>query len=198
MQEYCKSGLLIAGFCTVLTGMFFLHCSSVFHWTDFLQHIRKIFHPADKPLLGKFISHSSPVFFLTVKSLCVCLGLNLYPSVVVFFLNQTSTILQKRRAWLWPSEDAPWPEARCLCSRQPHVCSWVKRGRGSDAGGGRGSFFFMSTLQYLRLSSKPAAKAFSSAKHFNAINLYKSFLRSLSLSPSVFLSGPLLLFSRSV
>lgn len=90
------------------------------------------------------------------------------------------------------SEVAPWPEARCLCSRQPHVCSWVKRGRGGDTGGGRGSFFFMSTLQFLRLSSASVVKAFSSAKHFNTINLYKSsFALYLSLYFSPILSSPL-------
>lgn len=29
-REHCKSGLFIVGFCTVVTGMFFLHSSSVF------------------------------------------------------------------------------------------------------------------------------------------------------------------------
>lgn len=64
--------------------------------------------------------------------------------------------------------------ATCLQLGQKRKREWCRRRKGE--------LFFMSTLQYLRLSSKPAAKAFSSAKHFNAINLYKSFLRSLSLS----------------
>lgn len=87
------------------------------------------------------------------------------------------------------SEDAPWPEACRFCSHEPHVCSWVKRGRGGDAREGRGGFFFMSTLQHLCPSSKPVVKAFSSAKHFSTINLYKPFLHSLSFS--IFLSDPL-------
>lgn len=41
---------------------------------------------------------------------------------------------------------------------------------------------------YLRLSSEAVVKAFSSAKHINAINLYKSFLRSVSLYFSLTLS----------
>ncbi len=47
-------------------------------------------------------------------------------------------------------------------------------------GGGRGSLF-MSMCIYLRLSSEAVVKALGPAKHFNAINLNKSFLRSVSL-----------------
>lgn len=61
----------------------------------------------------------------------------------------------------------------------PHVCSRVKIGRRSDARGDRGRIF-MSTLQYLRFSSKPVVKA----KHFSTINLFHpSFSMSLSFSP---------------
>lgn len=53
-----------------------------------------------------------------------------------------------------------------------------------DAGGGRRSFFWAHFSIYV-FSSHPVVKDFSSAKHFNAINLYKSFLHSLSPSLSL-------------
>lgn len=138
---------------------------------------------------SRFFSNTSEKYFIQRTNHCwesLYLGAHeffffcLYPPTFFFFFFRNQTFKNVIKAQSVALTFTFWRGSLTL-SAPPfalvrHIpATGLKRGRADDAGQGkRGSllFFFMSTLQYLRLSSTPAAKPSSSAKPFSAINLY--------------------------